>query len=455
MKKLFSLTFLFLTSVFLLHYLIAGQAVYGDGIYYWAYTRSIYFDHDLVITNELAHHYSHEGNNSINTDENKLNFNSKNIYPSNYRQPPGVSISWLPFFFIADIIVRLLSVLGFIIAVNGYSDYYQIIVGLGNIIFIIIGMIFLYKLIRSFYEKKIAVLSVFTILLSTNLFYYSSIDIVNSHPFSFMLSCLFFFIWNRTITKRKLYEWLMLGILLGLLTSTRNQDITLGSILAFEILYKLHKSRHESFLFIKKTIKDLLMITSGFIIGLFPQIYLWKIVHGNFLMIPYGGLSSFNFTNPHILEVFMNYKTGFLYYSPIIILAISGLLIIRNKSFIVIALLTSLVIQYYLIASWNGWQQGESYGIRMFISSMPIFTLGLSEIIKNSIKFLSFNKINIICSSFIIYNFITILIFQLLIQGETFDGTKNTQSHSLTKISTILVKNNLNFYYLKKLIFNE
>ena len=65
MSKLFffGIFFVFL-SIFLFEYAIVGQAVYGDGRYYWAFTRSLYFSNDIDISDEMAHFYSPESNNT-------------------------------------------------------------------------------------------------------------------------------------------------------------------------------------------------------------------------------------------------------------------------------------------------------------------------------------------------------------------------------------------------------
>jgi len=54
-----------LVGMFLGHFWLVGQAVYGDGRYYWAAARSMWIDHDLYLKNELRHHYSPVSNNTF------------------------------------------------------------------------------------------------------------------------------------------------------------------------------------------------------------------------------------------------------------------------------------------------------------------------------------------------------------------------------------------------------
>ncbi len=119
--------FFILLSLFLFEYKIVGQAVYGDGRYYWAFTRSLYFSQNIDISDEMDHYYSPKNNNTATyfghipaqADKTKLITHSFSL---------GISLFWLPFYLIADIVVLIGQALGFPVVRNGYSDVYQIIV---------------------------------------------------------------------------------------------------------------------------------------------------------------------------------------------------------------------------------------------------------------------------------------------------------------------------------------
>lgn len=188
MNKYIIILFFVLSAIFILRYSIVGQAVYGDGIFYWAFTHSLYLDHDLDFSNELSHNYSPETNNNLQK-ENIGNFTDRT--PKDYienRYPPGSPLSWTAIFLLIDIIILVANIVGVPVIRNGYSDLYQVSVGFENIIFVCVGIIFTYKLLNKiFSERKLTIISIITILFGTNLFYYSSIDVVNSHPLSLCL----------------------------------------------------------------------------------------------------------------------------------------------------------------------------------------------------------------------------------------------------------------------------
>ncbi len=430
MNKIWIFVFLFLSAMFLFRYTIVGQAVYGDGIYYWAYTHSVYFDHDLSFFNELGHNYSHEGNNSLHEKIlNRYTLTTPTGLAVN-RYPPGAPLSWLPFYLLADCIVLTLRSLGYATSRNGYSDIYQIFVGIGNILYFVLGLTVLYKLLKNLFPPRISLSTTLFVLFATNLIYYSSIDVINSHPFSFFIATTYFYLWQKNYMHRPLKQWLILGLLLGMLATIRTQDIVLGLPLAFETIM-LFKKKYDSTSLFKQSVA----VISGFLIGFLPQLIVWYIVYGTVWKSPYVDSSSFDVIHPHILGVLLNPKTGMLYFSSLFIISLFGLWIFRkiHSSMSTIFLIT-IGVQFFVIASWSGWQQGEAYGTRMLISLIPVFSIGIAALMQSLLKKMQFHTLVTLCLLFILYNAIMIGIFQFYIQENSFIEGKNTQQMILNKL---------------------
>src|SRR5690242_13769052 len=94
---LLGITLLLITS-FLLEYKVVGQAVYGDGRYYFAITRSLYFSRNIDVSDEMAHHYSPDSNNTPAYFGHDPSFAEKTKVVTNSFSL-GVSLIWLPFYF--------------------------------------------------------------------------------------------------------------------------------------------------------------------------------------------------------------------------------------------------------------------------------------------------------------------------------------------------------------------
>jgi hypothetical protein len=88
----------------------------------------------------------------------------------------------------------------------------------------------------------------------------------------------------------------------------------------------------------------------------------------------------FDFLRPDFHYVLLGSERGLLYYTPLVLLAVPGLLIIFRKdrtSWLLPAALNALA-QIYLVAAWWCPSQGDSFGLRMWTESVPVAAIGLA-----------------------------------------------------------------------------
>lgn len=313
-KRLFLIIFLVYLLGFSTHALFLQKTVYGDGIYYFSWLRSIIVDHSLP---PLPNKYS-----------------------------VGPVILWsIPFAWMHSLIRG-----------HGYEFPYQIVAGATSVLLTLFGLALLYRPLTQFFREKPALLTILSIAFATNLFFYGSLDTVNSHGVSFFASIIFLtFLLNR--------QSLLAGLALGFLGVIRHHDLILG-IVALGLLQKKERARF----FVAAAI------------GFLPQLVAWQLLYGSFWNIPYFAGEGFNFLEPHFLEVLFSTKSGLFVYSPIVLLGFVGLLFWKNRLrlFCYLALLLELLV----ISSWSIWWQGASYGGRMFVASLPLFAFGIASMFK-------------------------------------------------------------------------
>lgn len=435
MKKVLFFLFPLLVLIFLLHYALVGQAVYGDGIYYWSFARSVFIDHDINVGNEILHYYDHQFNNS----------NKEIVYPKqlvesrnkDYKLPIGVSVAWLPFFAVAQGIGLVLQYIHIPVVLNGYSDLYQVIVGIGNILFMLLGLYYSWKLVRQYYYAHIAIVTVVFLFFASNLFYYGSIDVVNSHPLTFFLSSFtlyFFFGYVRS----RWYQWIGLGMLIGGLALTRNQDVLFGVLIPAGLIHSFYVTNAVSFKKIFSHVWLGVLSLLGMLLFISPQLLLLQYAFGSFLKIPYLGGAGFNFLHAHLLGLLINSQTGLLWTSPIVVIGFIGLVILAfQKKYIGIVGSLIFLTEYVLIASWASWNQASSYGIRMLISTYPLIAVGLGFIIQQIVQKYSFKIIYFIGVCLIIINFAMILRFHLSVKNVTIDNGKSTRVEAQQKVNSL------------------
>ncbi|MDP3941723.1 MAG: hypothetical protein Q8Q49_05435 [bacterium] len=423
---LWAVIFSLLAGIFLIRYAIVGQAVYGDGIYYWGYTRSLVLDHDLDLRNEGAHTYSPE----INNSESVVHPTERTNLLNGRYYPIGTSLLWLPLFYLLHFLTKLLFTFGLPAIPNGYSDIYQIGIGLLNVGFVIGGTALNYKTLLFYFKGNIAKLTALAILFSSNLFYYGSIDVINSHPLSFFFSSLFCYLFVQSLKKRTYRMWLVLGTLSGILAIIRLQDGLFGLLLISQVIGMFFTNRRKN---ISQNILGLLLAGFGGVVGFAPQFITSHLIYHFPLTLPYTfQLELFHIRDPKLLELIFDTSRGLLFYSPVYIISFLGLCVLPKSLRVVqVAFIPTIVASYLLVSIWPAWSQGESYGIRMFISLLPLLSFGLAVVLQALANRFSRAVLAFILGAFILHNVIMILGFHLFLHSPTYVGEDISRSGKL------------------------
>ncbi|KKT29369.1 MAG: hypothetical protein UW41_C0022G0014 [Candidatus Collierbacteria bacterium GW2011_GWC2_44_18] len=429
MKYIYLCLFLFAVLIFLIHYAISGQAVYGDGIGYYSHLHSWIIDRDWDYTNEYKHIYDHEHNNfdtGVESPVVQIVSTSESGKAENF-YGTGVAVLLLPFYLLAHLISMALNLFGANLTTNGYGDWYQIFSGLGAIFYTVCGIYFLEKII--YFEtrnSRISVVSAMTIFLSTNLLYYGSFDVINSHFASFFLATVFFYLF---FNDKGSNNHLLLGLMAGLMTITRIQDSVIVILWVTEIL-RSHNLK-------LKVVSKFLI---GFLFGIMPLAIHWSMVFDNPLRQTYirGLFETFQARQvPSILGSLFNPVTGLFTRIPLLaVLYIFFLyLVVKKEAKNLLYPFSFLVMQFCIITVQGGWV-AAAYGGRMYLSSMVFFGLLLGKLLlRISVKSLA--RVYLIVSLFIVINFISISLFILRDKGAE-GGEHGTEQRTLQRIQKFL-----------------
>lgn len=402
--------FTILVIVFLIEFKLVGQAVYGDGRYYLAFTRSIYFSKNIDITDEMSHPWDKVNNNlPVSNDSNpKI---SDIIKKTTYNFSLGVSVVWLPFFFVGDILILILQKFGMNFVRNGYSDIYQITLGIGNILFSVLGLIFLSKSLLKLYRKEVVALSIILILFATNLFYYSGFDVNNSHPFSFFAASIIIYLFIEYKKRPSVINLFIQSLVVGLMISNRFQDglFIVFPIFSFFITFK------------KDLVKKVFVLILGGCMGYLPQLLILCFGQGKFILIPHILKAETEFVFfAYFKEIIFSQKLGLLFYTPLILFSFLGLyLFYKRKNFLGKVFCLVVILDFLLILSYHAWD-AASYSLRYFISILPILVFGIAEIIIYLRKKFSIVFISLVTFAFILHQALSIFIFKIFWQDATY-----------------------------------
>jgi len=169
---------------------------------------------------------------------------------------------------------------------------------------------------------------------------------------------------------------MFLGVTLGVIAVVRPSNLLIALYLLLADTNSLGDIKDRVLLVLRN--KGLLIFLSiTFVVGLLPQLLYWHAVSGNYIVYSYGlAGQGFNWASPALLRVLFSPQNGWLIYSPIMILSLVGLgFTLKNGSYNSYAIITIMLITYYIFSSWWAWWFGAAYGHRAFIEYYALLSI--------------------------------------------------------------------------------
>ena len=314
----------------------------------------------------------------------------------------GVALMQLPFFCLADLFAKPLNFEN-----NGFSPIYHWSVNVASVFYLLLGLIFLFKFLNYQFDKQSSLLTIITIFLATNLYYYSIDETGMSHVYSFSLFSIFLYFLRITnyINKYGIWQNLTFGLLIGLIILIRPTNVLFVSTFLFLDI----NSQSEIFLRIKRLFhfKTLITITIGVLLIALPQILYWNYASGSFLDYSYGN-EDFNWMNFKLLNTWFSPNNGLFIYTPFYLLVIVLLfLMIKNKKENGIYLLVLFLTISYTFSSWWAWSFGCSFGARSYVEYLSVFSIPIAYL------FFKTKKLNAIKIASLVTLVIVLILFNL------------------------------------------
>ena len=314
----------------------------------------------------------------------------------------GAAILWSPFYLIA----HLISIF-FGLDTSGYANMYYGFILIAGIVYTYIGLVFIYKLLREFFEHKVSLITVALFFLATNVFFYSVLlGAGMAHVYSFSMIAIYLYYTHQFFKESTKKNLILLGVPFALAVLIRPTNIISG---LYVILYGINNiaTIKERFTF---WVKNYWAIIALFIIGVIvfiPQMAYWHFVTGQFLVYSYQKFGFPFLLTPKIGIVLFGKYNGWLTYTPIVIFALVGLFVLlKRKQMNSLAVLLILVLCIYVNASWWFPTFGAAVGQRAMIDFLPFLAIPLALII-SKIKEMSQPMrivLGIIIVVFIFYN---------------------------------------------------
>jgi hypothetical protein len=292
----------------------------------------------------------------------------------------GMAIFFSPFFFIAH---WLAPMLGY--AADGFSPPYQYIISWGTLLYVFIGLALLRKVLLRYFSQGITAGLLLLLLLGTNFLQMIGLGgLLLSHNLAFTLYVIIF--WT-TIEWHERPRWNMgflLGLSLGLLAIVRPTEALL---ILVPILYGIagRDSFNAKVSLVKANFSHVLNAVFGGLIGIFAQFAYWKRATGHWFHYAYDNPGEgFEFFNPYTLEFLFSFRKGWFVYTPIMLLAVVGLLFLTKKQpKLFLGFMVFFLLDLWVVSSWScWWYAGGSFSSRSMVSVYALLLIPLGYVLK-------------------------------------------------------------------------
>ena len=344
----------------------------SDGLGYYAYLPALLIDHDVTYQKvteretKILGYKRYEQGYLVKYGNGVVN-----------KYFAGEALLLLPFFLLAT----FFSWIGGI-EITGYSFFFQLFTGLGALFYLFLGLWYLKKILQVFRIQPIlSAIILVTILLGTNLFYYSMWQPSMSHVYSFSAINGLLWYFCRVIQSPGLKYITLAGLFLGLTLLIRPTN---GIVILFiPFLFSTREEFTTLTGFLKKRKIAVVLFLAAVILVVSIQFILWFIQTGHWFIWSYRD-EGFIFGHPQIINVLFGYRKGLFIYTPLIFLSLLGCfrLVFRGVTrFFSMGLF--IIFSTYIIASWWNWYYGNGFGARAFIDYYGIYALLLAILLSH------------------------------------------------------------------------
>lgn len=331
-----------------------GARLQSDGFYYYAFTRSIWFDRDLNLTNDYA---------LLGIDDPQHQFLLQPTV-TGYAQSAwaiGPALAWLPFFGAGHIAATALAAQGVDVRTDGTSFPYRQAVCLAGLFYGLLGLWWSYRIARLISTASTATVATCAIGAGTFVLWYLVREPTMSHSVSMASVAAFVLAWLTHRTSTTWRTWALLGVLGGVMVIMRWQN---AIVLVGPALGVLTRPR----------------LAASFAVGVFaatvPQMWTWHALYGEWITQPPVS-PRLLWWNAQWVDVLWSSRSGLFATSPAAYIGAIGLLFVwRKHRALAAAGLLTLVLMTWTNGAVEDWWAGASFGGRRFDSLIPFLVCG-------------------------------------------------------------------------------
>jgi len=355
---------LIIVAILLVSFLALDRPlIRSDGLAYFMWLQSVARDHDLDLENQVAQF------GELNSYQ--VFFNEETgEYASVF--PYGSAFLYLPTYWLASAADRLPLFHindAYFLQHQGATFPYSFFLMLGTNLFTLLAAVLAYFSAVKLSSPGASLLSSVALFLSTPLIYYATIEPYMSHACGTLLIALVIYILVRY--RQRNPAWFFMGLILGMAFLVRWQ-LALCAIPVGLLALSTGQWR------------KLLLLGTGFLVLGWHLPFTWWRMYGSPWVIPAAiqGQQEFLSGPIYIREVLLAPERGLILWSPLVLLALIGLvLLFRKHQDLSITLGLMIVLQVLMNASLFDWGGGWAYGMRRMTELYPVWVIGLATLL--------------------------------------------------------------------------
>jgi len=378
-----------LLLLFLLTLPLVNPWIRGDGVGYYAYIRSLLVEHKLDFSNDWRAANLSFTMGRVHADG--------TIDPRQYTRTGrldnhwtvGPSILWAPFLVPVHLAMLTLERSGSHVKPDGFSRPYIVTMALVTALYGFLGLYLSFRFACLYTEERWALLATLGIWFASSLPVYMYFNPSWSHAHSVFIVAVFLWYWHRTRQRRTLRQWMILGLISGLMLDVYYANIAVLLVPLLESLGGYWRGRicgisparatAVDWQSLRRLLAGNLLYCIATLVTFLPTLITRKIIYGNPLDFGYREAGGFGWGSPHLGSALFSSDHGLLLWTPILIFAVAGLFLFLRRDRRLAAYLAAVLVAFcYLIGGDPNWDGISSFGNRFFISLSPLFVLGLA-----------------------------------------------------------------------------
>ena len=373
---------------------VTARLYSSDEVEYFSYLRSLWFDHDVSFDNEYRYFYDHRIAQTPDFHHTFLELQTATGRRINYGTI-GCAILWAPFYGVADVATRAMRTMGGAVEADGYSRPYVAAVAYGSAFYGFAAIVMAVAATRQL-VRKYALSSGLAVWVGTPLLFYMYVAPPFSHACSAFAVALFVTVWLKVRQTWTMNGIVVLGLAAALMAMVREQDLicALGPAVDFGLAHFKVKGKRQKAKGKDERLQGWKVAATGggaFLIAYLPQLIAYQALNGFPRPSPLVTRKMFWYS-PHALQVLLDPEHGFLFWTPLALLGLAGLIglvaapraIARDDAAspdirqIGGCMLLMVATQVYISGAVESWTVAGAFGQRRFVAVTMFLVIGLA-----------------------------------------------------------------------------